>query len=97
VAYEILSGDLPPSEAAVSLGTLHIAKGLEYRAVALVGCERGLLPHPSALAAADDAEGRAIAAARERQLFYVGCTRARDLLRISYAGEASPFLGGGEI
>lgn len=40
----------------------------------------------------DDEEGRAIAEARERQLLYVGCTRARDVLRISYAGEASRFL-----
>lgn len=79
-------------EAAVALGSLHMAKGLEFRAVALLGCTADKLPHPSALSAADSADARAIALARERQLFYVGCTRARDLLRISFVGEPSPFL-----
>jgi superfamily I DNA/RNA helicase/mRNA-degrading endonuclease YafQ of YafQ-DinJ toxin-antitoxin module len=73
-------------------GTLHAAKGLEFRAVALVGCNVNVLPHPNALAAADDDEGRDVARTRERQLFYVGCTRARDVLRISYSGDPSPFL-----
>ncbi len=40
----------------------------------------------------DDEEGRAIAEARERQLLYVGCTRARDVLRINYAGEGPAAL-----
>jgi len=77
---------------AVTLGTLHQAKGLEFRAVGLVGCGADVLPHPSALAAADDAEGEAVARGRERQLFYVGCTRARDCLRIAHTGPASPLL-----
>lgn len=76
----------------IALGTLHAAKGLEFRAVGLLGCNDELVPHPSALAAADNAESKAVALARERQLFYVGCTRARDILRITYAGEPSPFL-----
>lgn len=76
----------------VWFGTLHAAKGLEFRAVAVVGCNADVLPHPNALAAADDDEGRAVAQARERQLFYVGCTRARDVLRVTCSGEASPFV-----
>jgi len=90
-----LSDDGPDVEHdAVSVGTLHAAKGLEFRAVALVGCSSDVLPHPSALAAADDADGEAIARARERQLFYVGCTRAREVLRVSFAGEPCSFLEG---
>lgn len=84
-------GSSRPDEA-VTLGTLHHAKGLEFRAVGLVGCGADVLPHPSALRAADDTLGEAAARDRERQLFYVGCTRARDVLRIAYTGTASPFL-----
>ncbi len=53
--FEFLSGETPPKEDTLSLGTLHFAKGLEYRAVAVIGCEAGLLPHPRTLAVADDA------------------------------------------
>jgi superfamily I DNA/RNA helicase len=80
-----------PRDSAV-LATMHAAKGLEFRAVALVGCDADRLPHPRALAAADDAEGRRAAADRERCLFYVGCTRARDALLITWADAPTPFL-----
>lgn len=92
LAGQALAGNDAPNGDAVVMGTLHHAKGLEFRAVGLVGCEAAVLPHPSALAAADDAEGQAVALARERQLLYVGCTRARDVLRISYTGMATRFL-----
>jgi len=83
-------GALPEDRAV--LATMHAAKGLEFRAVALVGCDADQLPHPRALAAADDADGRRAATERERCLFYVGCTRARDALLITWADAPSPFL-----
>ncbi len=85
-------GALPEDRAV--LATMHVAKGLEFRAVALVGCDAAHLPHPRALAAADDADGRRAATERERCLFYVGCTRARDALLITWADEPTPFLAG---
>ena len=66
-----------PSAQAVTLSTLHSAKGLEWDAVAIVGAHEGLLPFSLATTPAQVAE--------ERRLFYVGVTRARDVLRVSWS------------
>ncbi len=82
---------------AVYADTLHAAKGLEFRLVAIVGCEDGELPLKKALDAEIEEEARAQAEARERHLLYVGCTRARDELLVTHVGRPSRFLayGGG--
>ncbi len=69
---------LDPRADAISLLTLHAAKGLEFEVVFLAGCERGLLPLwlPGAGQGPDPAE--------ERRLLFVGMTRARSHLLLSY-------------
>ncbi len=64
----------------VALMTLHTAKGLEFENVFIVGVEQGLLPHERSSAGEDDEELE-----EERRLFFVGITRAKTGLHISYA------------
>lgn len=72
--------------------TLHAAKGLEFRAVAVVGAEEGILPLVESLEGEPGDEAHSLALARERHLLYVGCTRARETLLVTHCGEPSRFL-----
>jgi superfamily I DNA/RNA helicase len=87
-----LSPDSDLATDAVAIGTMHAAKGLEFRAVALVGCDSRHIPFSEALAGTDSDDARRIVEERERHLFYVGCTRARESLLITCAGQVSPYL-----
>ena len=86
---------LPEDARGVTLMTLHSAKGLEFPWVFLTGLEEGVFPHARSVGSDEEIE-------EERRLCYVGVTRAKDRLFISYAlhrrvhgygvGEASRFL-----
>lgn len=72
---------------------LHGMKGLEVRRVAVIGVADGIVPAPDALTpAAEDPTARAHDLQRERGLLYVACTRASEMLYLSYSGRASPFM-----
>ncbi|ORB78862.1 ATP-dependent DNA helicase [Mycobacterium timonense] len=76
----------PPVVQGVALASLHAAKGLEWDAVFLVGLADGTLPISHALAHGADSE----AVEEERRLLYVGITRARTYLALSWALARSP-------
>src|SRR3990170_1886324 len=63
---------------AVTLMTFHAAKGLEFSVVFMVGMEEGLFPHSRSLMDRHELE-------EERRLCYVGITRAKELLFLTYA------------
>ena len=67
-----------PEQGAVTLMTLHAAKGLEFAAVAMIGLEDGLLPHSQSSDHPAELE-------EERRLCFVGITRCRRHLMMSYA------------
>jgi DNA helicase-2/ATP-dependent DNA helicase PcrA len=68
----------------VTLLTLHSAKGLEFETVFLVGMEEGVFPHKLALNDQDEVE-------EERRLCYVGMTRAKERLTLSWARKRRSF------
>jgi uncharacterized protein (TIGR00375 family) len=77
---------IDPRAEAVTLLTLHAAKGLEFPVVFLVGCEDGLLPMRFAGSPLSDDE-----VAEERRLFFVGLTRAQDRLYLSHTSRRFRF------
>ena len=77
----------PPTMPVVTLATLHAAKGLEWERVFLMGASEGILPLETGSTGTSDA-----VVSEERRLFYVGMTRAKVDLHISYRGSPSRFL-----
>ena len=75
-----------------SLCTMHLAKGLEFRAVAVMACDDLVLPLQSRLENVMDESDLEEVYNTERHLLYVACTRARDRLMISGVKPGSEFL-----
>jgi DNA helicase-2/ATP-dependent DNA helicase PcrA len=78
----------PPTMPVLTLATLHAAKGLEWERVFLIGVSESILPFDSGNTGPESQN----AIDEERRLFYVGITRAKKDLRMSYRGEPSRFL-----
>ena len=92
LAMTVIDRYVDTETGAVSIGTMHLAKGLEFRGVAVIACDEGLLPSNERSAeATDESELREIHET-ERQLLYVACTRARDRLWVSGVKPGSEFL-----
>lgn len=88
----ILDERLEVAPDAVSVCTMHLAKGLEFRAVVVMGCSDATLPLASRLATAADEAGLEDVYRSERHLLYVACTRARDSLLVCGVRPVSEFL-----
>ena len=76
----------------VTVGTMHLAKGLEFRAVAVIACDDEILPLQSRIENVADQADLEDTYSTERHLLYVACTRARDHLLVTGAEPASEFL-----
>ena len=75
-----------------SVSTMHFAKGLEFRAVAVMACDDEVLPLQARIESVSDESDLDEVYATERHLLYVACTRARDFLHVSGVAPASEFL-----
>ncbi len=77
------SDEMSGESGALSLMTLHAAKGLEFAAVGIVGVQEGLIPHSRS-------RDEPASLDEERRLLYVGVTRAKEYLSLSWAKERRP-------
>jgi superfamily I DNA/RNA helicase len=80
------------AESAVSIGTMHMAKGLEFRGVVVMACDDRVLPLEARIEAVTDESDLEEVYNTERHLLYVACTRARDRLLVTGVNPGSEFL-----
>ena len=76
----------------VRMATMHRVKGLEFAVVLIAGVSKHDVPHSTPELRSEDPVIAAQALLRERSLFYVAASRARDALHVCYSGDPSPFL-----
>ena len=87
-----LSNRVEDRERRISIGTMHLAKGLEFQAVVVMACDDDILPSQERIETVADEDELDEVYETERHLFYVACTRARDRLLISGVKPGSEFF-----
>ncbi len=92
MVFKILDEHVETTSGHVSISTMHLAKGLEFRAVVVMACDDEIIPLQARIeTVGDDADLKEVYDT-ERQLLYVACTRARDHLLVTSVEPASEFL-----
>jgi hypothetical protein len=90
--FKILDENVATTSGQVSISTMHLAKGLEFRAVVVMACDDEIIPSQQRIeTVADDTDLEEVYNT-ERHLLYVACTRARDHLLVTSVDPASEFL-----
>ena len=92
LSHSILTEKMDSQEDAVAVSKMHQAKGLEYRAVAVVACDDNIIPSETRIDAIVEETELVEVYNTERYLLYVACTRARDYLLVTGVRPASEFL-----
>jgi hypothetical protein len=92
IPYAVLDERLATNSNVASLCTMHLAKGLEFRTVAVLACDDDVVPLRERIEALGDDSDLEEVYTSERNLLYVACTRARDHLLVSGVKPASEFL-----
>jgi len=92
LSYKVLDENVETVSGSVSISTMHIAKGLEFRAVVVMACDDEVIPFQERIETVGDDADLAEVYETERQLLYVACTRARDQLLVTGTTPASEFL-----
>jgi superfamily I DNA/RNA helicase len=92
VPYRVLDRSVLTATGHVSIATMHLAKGLEFRGVAVMACDDEIIPLQSRLQEVGDDADLKFTYETERHLLYVACTRARDELIVTAVHPESEFL-----
>ncbi len=90
--FKVLDENLETTAGYVSIGTMHLAKGLEFRAVVVMACDDEVIPLQERIETVVEDSDLAEVYNTERHLLYVACTRARDYLLVTSVDPASEFL-----
>lgn len=90
--YLVLDSGVDSTSGAVSISTMHFAKGLEFKAVTVMACDDEVIPLQERIESVADYMDLEDIYNTERHLLYVACTRAREYLSVSGVKPASEFL-----
>ncbi|MDA3932918.1 MAG: UvrD-helicase domain-containing protein [Gammaproteobacteria bacterium] len=90
--FKVLDENLETTSGYVSISTMHLAKGLEFRAVVVMACDDEVIPLQERIETVVDDSDLEEVYNTERHLLYVACTRARDHLLVTSVDPASEFL-----
>ena len=92
IPFRILDDSVETMAGHLSVGTMHLAKGLEFRAVVVMACDDEVIPLQGRIEAVGDDSDLKEVYETERHLLYVACTRARDHLLVTSVDPGSEFL-----
>ena len=92
ISFRILDESVEPTTGFISISTMHLAKGLEFKAVSIMACEDEVIPLQARIESVGDDSDLQEVYDTERHLLYVACTRARDNLLVTGVEPASEFL-----
>ena len=92
IPFKILDENVETTSGFVCISTMHLAKGLEFRAVVVMACDDEVIPSQQRIETVADEADLEDVYNTERHLLYVACTRARDCLLVTSVAPASEFL-----
>lgn len=92
IPYKVLDDQVESTEGFLSISTMHLAKGLEFRVVVVMACDDEVIPSQTRIETIGDNADLEEVYTTERHLLYVACTRARDHLLVTGVDPASEFL-----
>lgn len=92
IPYKILDERIHMAQGLASISTMHLAKGLEFRVVAVMACDDEVIPSQTRIESVTDEAELEEVYETERHLLYVACTRARDQLLVSGVAPESEFI-----
>jgi Rad3-related DNA helicase/mRNA-degrading endonuclease RelE of RelBE toxin-antitoxin system len=92
IPFKMLDDCMATTTGKLSISTMHLAKGLEFRSVAVMACDDEIIPLEERMVSVSDDADLEDVYDTERHLLYVACTRARDYLLVTSVAPASEFI-----